>query len=281
MKEQNNTFLNNCNIVKDLLPLYLEELCSEDSKSYVEAHLAQCEDCQSSCALLKSGSLTADAAEAQEINALRKLKAHIVNQKLSGYLLFLAVLGIGIFTLLITASTNRLYYVCYALLTPLTILATDFTFRSKTAPSAPKSDRALLIPQSLLLLFDVCIMFYVIFALYLDPQSTPLGIPLVQTGPLLSALFRLTVLLSLMIFAVGLYQVIQKKIRYGMLPNVSILCIFLNLTYLSMLYGMSSLERLSAELLRNTLLLCGICALLSIVMSLWRRRGRDAIGEAF
>ena len=35
-----------CEIVKDLLPLYEEELCSIDSKKSVEEHLKQCKDCQ-------------------------------------------------------------------------------------------------------------------------------------------------------------------------------------------------------------------------------------------
>ena len=34
-----------CGIVKDLLPLYEEEICSEDSKKSVEEHLKQCREC--------------------------------------------------------------------------------------------------------------------------------------------------------------------------------------------------------------------------------------------
>lgn len=283
MKEHNhnhnhnhsNNIPDNCNIVKDLLPLYLEELCSEDSKNYVEAHLAQCEDCQNSCALLKPGSLTADAAETQEINAFKKLKAHIIEQKLIGYLLFLAVLGVGIFTLLLTVSANRFYFVCYALLMPLTILATDFAFRSKTAASPTKSDRALLITQSLLLLSSACMMFYVALTLYHAPDSTPLGVPLPQTGPLMAALFQTVIILSLLILAACLYQIIRAKIHYGILPGISILCIFLNLTYLSTLYTMIPPESLLVGLARNTLLLCGICALLTIILPMIQRRKFD------
>lgn len=277
MEHSNNDNINSsdknniCNIVKDLLPLYLEELCSEDSRSYVEAHLAQCESCRNSCSLLKRTDLTADATETQEINAFKKLKSYFSGQMSISYLLFLAVLCIGIFILLLTVSVNRFYYGCYALLMPLTMLATDLAFRSKTAPSAPKAGSALLIPQSLLLLFSIFMMFYVVLALYRDPDSTPLGIPLHRTGPLLAALFQTVIVLSLVILAVRLYQIIRKKMHYGMLPGISILCIFLNLTYLSMLYRMSTFESLFAELLRNTLLLCGICGLLSLIMQLIRR----------
>ncbi|MEK4630423.1 zf-HC2 domain-containing protein [Solibacillus sp. FSL R7-0682] len=38
--------MNQCEIVKDLLPIYIDELCSETSSIYVKEHLEQCEDCR-------------------------------------------------------------------------------------------------------------------------------------------------------------------------------------------------------------------------------------------
>ena len=31
-----------CSIIQDLLPLYVDEICSEESKKIVEDHLSQC-----------------------------------------------------------------------------------------------------------------------------------------------------------------------------------------------------------------------------------------------
>lgn len=36
----------NCRIVQDLLPLYHDGVCSDESRAAVEAHLAGCEDCR-------------------------------------------------------------------------------------------------------------------------------------------------------------------------------------------------------------------------------------------
>lgn len=36
----------NCNITKDLLPLYIDGVCSEESKTAVENHLSECEHCR-------------------------------------------------------------------------------------------------------------------------------------------------------------------------------------------------------------------------------------------
>lgn len=35
-----------CDIVKDLIPLYVDDVCSEDSKKMVETHLSECDPCQ-------------------------------------------------------------------------------------------------------------------------------------------------------------------------------------------------------------------------------------------
>ena len=36
-----------CNIIKDLLPLYHDEVCGSDSRRMVEKHLAECDNCTS------------------------------------------------------------------------------------------------------------------------------------------------------------------------------------------------------------------------------------------
>ncbi len=35
-----------CNVIKDLLPLYVDGVCSMESRELIEAHLAQCPECQ-------------------------------------------------------------------------------------------------------------------------------------------------------------------------------------------------------------------------------------------
>lgn len=38
--------MDKCNIIRDLLPLYLDEVCSKDSRKLVEEHLEYCEVCR-------------------------------------------------------------------------------------------------------------------------------------------------------------------------------------------------------------------------------------------
>ena len=47
----------NCSIVEDLLPLYLEDMCSEDSKAALEEHLQECPACREKLARMKNSDI--------------------------------------------------------------------------------------------------------------------------------------------------------------------------------------------------------------------------------
>ena len=36
----------NCDIIQDLLPLYCDNVCSEESKQTIEEHIQECEQCR-------------------------------------------------------------------------------------------------------------------------------------------------------------------------------------------------------------------------------------------
>ena len=36
----------NCKVIEDLLPLYLDNVCSDETKIIVEEHLKECEECK-------------------------------------------------------------------------------------------------------------------------------------------------------------------------------------------------------------------------------------------
>lgn len=54
-----------CDIIGDLLPLYLDEACSEESKKEVEEHLRNCKKCAEDMRLMQS-ELKANSPEVQE-----------------------------------------------------------------------------------------------------------------------------------------------------------------------------------------------------------------------
>lgn len=76
-----------CSIVQDLLPLYAEDMLREETKEFVDAHLAQCEACRAELAALKAD-VTPTPVNAQP---LRDLKRQLRRRKLTAVLLAVAL----------------------------------------------------------------------------------------------------------------------------------------------------------------------------------------------
>jgi putative zinc finger protein len=44
---------NNCNIIKDIIPLYIDDIVSDDTREFVEEHLEHCSNCRKEVAILQ------------------------------------------------------------------------------------------------------------------------------------------------------------------------------------------------------------------------------------
>ena len=87
-----------CDIIKDLLPLYEDNICSEKSKDLIEEHLIECEDCREYLESLH-GELppmepSSEDTAIDEIRFIQRIQHKIARQKLLACgILLLAVLA--------------------------------------------------------------------------------------------------------------------------------------------------------------------------------------------
>ena len=75
-----------CGIIRDLLPLYIDNVCNEESKQAVENHLTECERCRDYYEALKSteGFVAKEHDNSDDMrmkNSLKKVKSKI-NRKI-------------------------------------------------------------------------------------------------------------------------------------------------------------------------------------------------------
>ncbi|ACV61761.1 hypothetical protein Dtox_0858 [Desulfofarcimen acetoxidans DSM 771] len=93
-----------CEIVKDLLPLYHDGVCSNDSKTMVEEHLAYCDRCKAEL-LVMNNALSINKAEQNlhEAEAVKKLskrwKKGMLKSLLKGILI--TILAIALIALVL------------------------------------------------------------------------------------------------------------------------------------------------------------------------------------
>ena len=73
----------NCNIVKDLIPLYIDGCCSEESKKIVKEHIESCDACKTILADMNAPTdVTVISAAPKTFNKLNDWKASVLQSVL-------------------------------------------------------------------------------------------------------------------------------------------------------------------------------------------------------
>ncbi len=62
-----------CNIIRDLLPLYVEDMVSDDSRKMVDAHLCQCDACAQVLTDMKKDTALPAETETESLDKVRKM----------------------------------------------------------------------------------------------------------------------------------------------------------------------------------------------------------------
>ena len=88
-----------CEIVKDLLPLYHDGVCSNDSKTMVEEHLAYCDSCKAELkAMVDTLFINKTEQNLNEAEAVKKLskrwKKGMLKSLLKGVLITIVVIAL-------------------------------------------------------------------------------------------------------------------------------------------------------------------------------------------
>lgn len=92
-----------CSVVRDLLPLYVEDMVSPETAQYVKAHLAECSECQAELESLKGGEgldviekkPVADMADIKPFKTIMKRMNRQFYSIAYAALIFLIFLGFG------------------------------------------------------------------------------------------------------------------------------------------------------------------------------------------
>lgn len=90
---------NECSIVRDILPLYFENMVSEETSAFVKEHLENCSECAAELEAIKAGKQIDEAAASQNANdagALTMLKKKIRKKKLIAVALTAACLLVAV-----------------------------------------------------------------------------------------------------------------------------------------------------------------------------------------
>ena len=86
-----------CDVIRDLLPLYVDDVLSEESRKLVEEHLQECEDCREYCKDLKeTGEDPVRTEFAGEMAPLKKIRRREIFNRVALIAVILAFVGAAI-----------------------------------------------------------------------------------------------------------------------------------------------------------------------------------------
>ncbi len=242
----------NCDIIRDLIPSYVDEVCSQATKECVEAHLDECGECRLIAARLRNSALSGEKLEQKGLDGMKKIKRALDYHRIVNYgiLLVLALYGIELFLAHNTGYVifNRpwiLETVCI-----IAVLASGLGRRDTRSPGRT----AYLCGVFSFVLSIYCILLFCSFIMQLKPDmETIFGMEARKIGPFMNLQTAVVFIAQIGFFLYNLGCIIKQKQNCRWLLCLNIMGVFLAVNYDLHLYYMDSFETLKRAYLYATL----------------------------
>lgn len=216
-----------CDVIKDLIPSYLEHICSEGSKKVVEEHLLECEDCRRHVESLKQTTIVGRQVDLKAADYMKKTRHYYDKKTIACLIGVLAAVYVG-FCCIAAPSFyigGRYLEIAAAVIALSLLLLLQEGQEYREHKTSRKIAAALTIVGFAYLtgLYAsfVCSWFYT--------QKTPFGIPEHQFGPFMHKQMVVVTILETGLFLWSLWDAMQKDHRLGLTSVIALL---------SMAYGM-------------------------------------------
>ena len=227
----------NCSIINDLIPSYLDGICSEASRKAVEEHLAACESCSSHVKSLKDIQLIPDGSVQGELDFMKRVKRYYARKNaLGAALLFaLSVMVLPVIATLHPSQENILYHILFTVLAIGTYLLLS-NYQTKSENHWPG------IVSLAASIFGILYAAALAAVLYCSTETGNgvWGLPLSETGPVLNRQFILITIIELCAFAACAAEAVRKECSPGFLPSLNLTCCSLSMCFRELLFRMDA-----------------------------------------
>lgn len=257
-----------CDIIRDLLPSYVDGICSDDSRQVIEQHLSACTECAALTAALRESETIASQKETKQIAYLKKIKKHTGAKELIGLGILLITIG---FTLrILTGYYNTVSWI-YFLALPLILVDTHFLLADYTAKNQRTEPKIVLTFIGGLL---ICIGSLVAWISISGCQNEqyPFGLTAASLGKFLEIVYNSLALCEFFLFVAGTALTLKTSISHGTVISISIIGIFLMLYILSSFASMATIPNTMKALGKSAYLLLEGGILAAIIALLEKRK---------
>lgn len=214
-----------CDIIKDLLPSYVDGICSEASREWIEEHLKECEECRALAEVMKNTEFSAKRLEQEQLEAGRK----VIRQNLKRSLVCFG-LSVLMFVVLLCSFFWDNGQIPILLL-PVCMTMTWLVARNQTKQRHwDKRDSIALMVNFLAMCYGtgmVLIGFSRVAA-----GNTLFGRELTESGPFLSAQAMGVIVVCAVVYFWQIIRILKHGRTGSVILNLSLTGIFLMLSYL-------------------------------------------------
>lgn len=252
-----------CGIVQDLIPSYVDGLCSDSSKVCVEEHTKECEECSAFLDECRTVEFSGKALEEQQLDGLRKVKKKLKRQNLANFGLIVLVIWFGtyLFTTNIGLIGVRGYYVLYVVAMAATFVV---TMQGKSNLKFDKTEKLM---TGMSLMAIVYALFWYCFMMCATSNGkTPLGLELAEVGPFLHWQTGVAITTELAVFAYAIIRYMRRDVVCRGVLLISLTGIFFLLAQTTLLGDLSELEMHARNFAEATAVILGMGVLCGLVL---------------
>lgn len=218
-----------CDITRDLLPSYVDNICSEASREWIEEHVKECEDCRRTAEAMRHTEISATMLEQVQLEAGKKVIRK--NLRKSVWNLGLCLLTAFFMLLVFLLDGVQIPHMALYIVFPICLLMTWLTFRNQTKLRIwDKWDFIMTMVAVLAMGYGAGMMKYG-FSQAVRGE-TIFGLALNEFGPFLYSQMVLAAVLCFIVYVLQLVRTVKQG-RSNSLP----LCLSLTGIFLMMAYG--------------------------------------------
>lgn len=257
-----------CDVTKDLLPSYLDEICSAESKELVDEHLLECPSCRRFMAELQ---VRDQGKDAPEVNFLRRVRRFMDIQSWTWVLCSLVLMMVGFYVA--DRTGGRIFF--YVAM-PLLMLGCFFMTREGEGTLRPEKKEWMLPLLTVLLALGATGLPYGFFAhlrKLLELESQYGDGATVGLGPLTHCVNVVTALAAVVLLAMLIVHARKKGRVFPVSMNLACLTMVMVLTFDRILYMMSDMKSLWAYWNENLLILWAEFVIVTALLAVLRRCG--------
>ena len=240
-----------CDIIKDLLPSYVDNLCSEASKEWIEAHLAECEECRATAKALMTTEFSVKKLDFAQVDATKKVKKKQVGTSM-------VILSLCMFVMLVTAGVfaegnSAVSYLMLLVELPIGMVITWFVNRGRQAKRDwDKWDTVSLAAAALATGCGAAVMFWVTQKVLEGTIGFYVGLELGEIGPFLALLTAGFIVVCLGVYIIQMVRLYKKGSINSVIFSVSLMGIFLMLVYSVCMHQLTDVQQAVINLKKAT-----------------------------